>query len=197
MALSFSVAFDYRCPFAAIANEHVVAGLRAGADWDVTFVPFSLTGAKLAPGSTAEWDRDTDTGLLALELGVAVRDTQPDVFPAAHLALFALRHTEGRSLRDEALLADALRRAGVDADAAFAEVATGVPAKAVRAEHERLVAEHDVWGVPAFIAGGSAAFVRLMDRPTDDEAARVAVERIVGLLEWPSLNEFKHYTLDR
>ena len=42
MARQFAVSFDYRCPFARNAHESVVAGLEAGRDWDVTFVPFSL-----------------------------------------------------------------------------------------------------------------------------------------------------------
>jgi hypothetical protein len=36
----FAVTWDYRCPFARNAHEHVLAGLADGADWDVTFVPF-------------------------------------------------------------------------------------------------------------------------------------------------------------
>ena len=45
---------------------------------------------------------------------------------------------------------------------------------------------------------GQAAFVRLMDLPTDAADARRSVERIVDMLGgWPSLNEFKHTSLDR
>jgi hypothetical protein len=52
--------------------------------------------------------------------------------------------------------------------------------------------------VPAFISGDRAAFVRLMDRPTDDDEARAAIDRLGAMItEWPSLNEFKHFTLDR
>ena len=42
MTRAFAVTFDYRCPFARNAHEHLLAGLAGGADWDVTFVPFSL-----------------------------------------------------------------------------------------------------------------------------------------------------------
>src|SRR3954452_4533349 len=73
--LAFAVTFDYRCPFARNAHEHVVAGLRAGAAWDVTFVPFSLGQVHVGEGEPDVWDhwRD-DTGLLALQAGVVVRD---------------------------------------------------------------------------------------------------------------------------
>jgi hypothetical protein len=43
-----------------------------------------------------------------------------------------------------------------------------------------------------------AAFVRLMELPVDAADARQSVERIVEMLAgWPSLNEFKHTSLDR
>jgi len=42
MTLSFAVTWDYRCPFARNAHEHLLTALESGADWDVRFVPFSL-----------------------------------------------------------------------------------------------------------------------------------------------------------
>jgi DSBA-like thioredoxin domain len=196
----FAVTYDYRCPFARIVHDHLVTALQtdAAADWDVTFVPLSLSQLKVEPGGVPVWDApETDSGLLALELGIAVRETQPERFLDAHRALFELRHGRGGNLRDEAQLRQALTEAGVDADAAFAEVATGIPRKLVQEAHERAVAEHDVWGVPTFIAGDSAVFVRLMDRPTDEADAVRSIERLVDLLSWTGLNEFKHTTLSR
>ena len=68
----------------------------------------------------------------------------------------------------------------------------------IRDEHTRVANDLDVWGVPTFMADGRAAFVRLMDLPTDSADARRSIERIVDLLTgWPSLNEFKHTSLDR
>ena len=200
MPLSFGVTFDYRCPFARNAHEHLVEGLRAGADWDVQFLPFSLTQNKVGEDEASVWDEpEKDSGLLALQLGIAIRDTQPDRFLDAHTALFGIRHDQGKSQRDEAILRETLATAGVDVDAAFDEVASGLPLKTIRAEHERGVAEYQVWGVPTFIAGDNAAFVRVMDRPRDGlhEPAKV-IERIVSLLTgWPELNEFKHTSLSK
>jgi protein-disulfide isomerase len=200
MTLSFGVTFDYRCPFARNAHEHLVAALQAGADWDVQFLPFSLSQNKVEPGETSVWDEpEKDSGLLALQLGIAIRDTQPERFLDAHVALFGIRHDHGKSQRDEDVLRATLAEVGVDVDAAFAEVASGVPLKKIQAEHEKGVAEHEVWGVPTFIADGQAAFVRLMDRPRDGLSdSTKAIERIVGLLTgWPELNEFKHTSLSR
>jgi predicted DsbA family dithiol-disulfide isomerase len=197
--LSFGVTFDYRCPFARNVHEHVVAAIEAGADWDVRFLPFSLSQAKVDHGAPSVWEEpDQDSGIVAMQLGIAVRDTQPDVFPAAHRALFAVRHDDARSLRDEDVLREKLAAVGVDVDAAFAEVASGVPLKTIAAEHEAGVREHHVWGVPTFVAGDQAAFVRLMDRPIEGGHSIKTIERLVGLLGgWPELNEFKHTSIPR
>ncbi len=196
---AFAVTWDYRCPFARNAHEHVVAGLRAGAPWDVTFLAFSLGQVHVAEGEPDIWDRPgDDSGLLALQAGVAVRDNLPDRFLDAHVALFALRHDRGGHLRDEGEVRETLTSIGIDADAVFDEVATGVPLKTIRREHEAAKADHDVWGVPTFIAGGEATFVRLMDRGGDDPAPSIrSVERVLDLLTWTELNEFKHPSIPR
>jgi 2-hydroxychromene-2-carboxylate isomerase len=199
MTLSFAVNWDYRCPFARIVHAHVVEGLLDGADWDVTFVPFSLGQVHVDDGELPIWERpDDDTGLLALQVAVVVRDTDPERFPLVHRSIFEARHAEGAQIRDEAVLRGLLAEHGVDADAVFAEVATGKPLHVVRDEHTASVEDLDVWGVPTFMAGGRAAFVRLMDLPTDAADARRSIERAVEMLTgWPSLNEFKHTSLDR
>ena len=58
---------------------------------------------------------------------------------------------------------------------------------------------HDVWGVPTFVVGDQATFVRLMHAPDGDtDLARRTVERLVDLVSgWPDLNEFKHTSIPR
>jgi 2-hydroxychromene-2-carboxylate isomerase len=197
---TFAVTWDYRCPFAYKAHDHVVTGLLAGADWDVSFVPFSLGQVHVKEGETDIWDRpDEDSGLLALRVGVVVRDRHPDRFLPVHRALFEIRHRHGGKLADEAALRDALTGQGVDADAVFAEIATGAALETIRKQHEAAVADHDVWGVPTFIADDQAAFVRLMNGADGDgTASRAIVERLVDTLTgWPDLNEFKHTSIPR
>ena len=105
----FSVTWDYRCPFARNGHEHVLAGLDAGAPWEVTFVPFFLNQAHVAEGGTPAWeDPAAQPDLVALAAGVVARDRLPEQFRAVHLALFAARHDQGRDLRDHAVVADAL-----------------------------------------------------------------------------------------
>src|SRR5690606_10069690 len=70
---SFAITWDYRCPFARNAHEHVITALRDGADWDVRFVPFSLAQVHVAEGEPDVWSRpESDTGLLALQVAVVV-----------------------------------------------------------------------------------------------------------------------------
>jgi hypothetical protein len=194
VTLQFAVTYDYRCPFARNVHEHLVDGLGDGADWDVTFVPLSLSQLK-----EPTWEVDDDSGLLALQLSVAVRDGQPDRFLDAHRALFGIRHDRGLSQRDPEVLASTLLGAGVDVEAALDAVRRGDVAETVRREHEAAVADHECWGVPTFIKGDHAAFVRLMDRPAESEMPAVdAIERIVSMLDvWPGLNEFKHTSISR
>jgi 2-hydroxychromene-2-carboxylate isomerase len=199
MTLHFGITWDYRCPFARIVHKHIVDGLLDGADWKVDFVPFSLGQVHVEEGEAPIWERpQDDTGILALQAAVVVRDTMPEQFPVVHRALFEARHAEGAQLRDEPVLRALLEANGVDPDPVFAEVASGRPLEIIRDEHTRVATELDVWGVPTFMASGRAAFVRLMDLPTDGADARRSIERIVDLLTgWSSLNEFKHTSLDR
>jgi 2-hydroxychromene-2-carboxylate isomerase len=200
MTLNFAVTWDYRCPFARNAHEHILTGLAAGADWDVTFLPFSLGQVHVAEGDPSVWDKpEQDTGIIALQAGVVVRDQFPDRFRAVHHALFALRHDEARKLNDAVEVSRVLTEHGVDAAAVFALIDSGEALERVRKEHERYATSHEVWGVPTFISGDQAAFVRVMDRPSDSAAGSIrCVERIVDLLDgWPDLNEFKHTSIPR
>ena len=194
----FAVTWDYRCPFARNAHEHVLDGLAAGAAWDVAFVPFSLGQVHVADGEPPIWDRpDDDSGLLALMAGVHVRDTAPEVFLDVHRALFAVRHDQGLDLRDPDVVGKVLADHGVDPEAALGAVADGSLLAIVRAEHERAASQHAVWGVPTFVVGDQAAFARIMDRPAGDGAhARATIDRIVALVgEVPALNELKHTSI--
>lgn len=199
MAPRFAVTYDYRCPFARIGHLHVLAGIRAGADWDVTFVPFSLGQMHVEEGQPDVWERpEADSGLLALQVSTVVRDRFPEQFPAVHAGLFDARHVRSANLRDRKVLQEVLVDGGVDVRAVMDEVASGGPLDTVHKEHDAVVAEADVWGVPTYVMDGQAVFVRLMEPPADDEDGRRSIERILDLMTgWPQLNEFKHTTIPR
>jgi len=177
-----------------------IEALRAGAPWTVRFVPFSLAQVHVAEGEPDIWTRpQDDTGLLAMQAAVVVREQFPDRFFDVHEALFALRHDEGKHLEDAGEVRRVLTASGVDADKVFREIEGGEPLDRVRREHTAAAEDHEVWGVPTFVEGEAAVFVRLMERPRGDaELARRTIERVVGLLtEFPELNEFKHTSLKR
>ena len=202
MSLTFAVTWDYRCPFARNAHEHVLTALEGGADWDVRFVPFSLGQVHVAEGDTDVWDDPSkDTGIVALQAGVIVRDRVPDKFRTVHRDLFAARHDHGLKLNDDAVVREVLDRHGIDVDEVFAAIEDGTALKQIRTEHEAAVEQHNVWGVPTFISGDEAVFVRLMDRApagTDPASSRRSIERVIDLLDgWPELNEFKHTGIKR
>jgi len=197
---AFSVTYDYRCPFARNAHEHLVVAMRGGADWDVEFAPFSLSQVHVEDGGIPVWENPAKArDLLAIEAGLVVRDNFPDRFSDVHLGLFAARHDLGLDLRDEPVIRDVLSAADVDADKVFAIVADGGPRDTFRKAHEAAVATHRVFGVPTFIVGDNAVFVRIMTRPGDDAvAAHSAIDGVLALLdEHPELNEYKHTTISR
>ena len=60
------------------------------------------------------------------------------------------------------------------------------------------VASHNVWGVPTFLVGDRAVFVRLLHTPDGDaDLAIGTVERVLEQIDWPILNEFKHTSIPR
>ena len=163
MTSSFAVTWDYRCPFARNAHEHLLTGLAAGADWELSFVPFSLGQVHVEEGQPSVWEKpEQDGGIVALQAGVVVRDEYPDLFPEVHRALFAARHDEALKLDNPQVTRDVLRAHGIDDE--------------------------------------QAVFVRLIPRaPRGADAAESirTVERVVELLGWPELNEFKHTSIPR
>ncbi len=200
MTRRFALTFDYLCPFARNANEHVVAALQAGVDWEVTFTPYSLAQGHVPEGETDVWDRDepyAESGILALAVGLVVRDEHPDAFLGVHRGLFAARHDAGLDIKDPAALTDVLRDAGLDADAVLTQARSSEVLEQLRKEHDAGVNDHEVWGVPTFIAGDRAVFVRLMDRPDgDSDHATRSIERVLDLVEgFPTLHEFKQTDL--
>jgi predicted DsbA family dithiol-disulfide isomerase len=200
MKRSFAVTWDYRCPFARNAHEHLLSGLESGADWDVRFLVFSLEQAHVEEGGTPVWEEpERHPGLTANLAGVVVRDREPEVFRAVHLALFSARHDQALDLRERAVLEKVLDDAGADGARVLSEIDSGWPLDVLKAEHTEAVEERRVFGVPTFLTDDNAVFVRLMNRPAGDGAlATATIERTLDLMAgWPELNEFKHTSILR
>lgn len=191
---AFAVTYDYRCPWARNMHEMLVAGLRGGADWDVTFLPFSLNQTHVEEGGIAVWDNpEAGPALLAGLVSLVIRDEYPDRFLDAHEALFGARHDRQLDTRQASVIAETLLSIGLDDAKILA--AAGDPARneQFRDIHTRAVSDHKVFGVPTFIVGDAATFVRLRQRPQGDNAGAIAtIERIITTMtDWPELNEFK------
>ena len=192
----FSLTYDYLCPFARIANETVLEGIDVGRDWEVEFVPFSLAEVHIDEGEPSVWDRplgsDGTSGVRAHAWALAVKDIAPGAFTAFHLSLFSARHDAGADLNDEETLREVAATVGVDAVAIAERVAGGKPLAALAQAHTEATKRWSVFGVPTFLAGEEAVFVRLMERHRISD-----VERVLDMLEWTQLNEFKRTTVPR
>jgi hypothetical protein len=194
----FAVTFDYLCPFARNAHEHILTALSAGAPWDVDFVPFSLVQNHLEPDDPPVFADLTAKGVLALQVAIATRALVPDKFLGVHAALFAARHDHGLDLTDRSVIDDVLTAQGVSSELIFDEIATGNPANELARSHESARSDHEVFGVPTFIAAGSAVFVRVMTRPDPETDSAAVINQILDLVASTTwLNEFKHTTIAR
>lgn len=191
----FEITYDYLCPFARIANEAVIEAIDAGADYDVTFAPFSLTQNHLGETDIPVWDRnpgDGGRGVLAHLWALAVRDAFADRFNDFHVALFNAKHDDLADIDDPSVLARVAESVSLDPSEITAVVDSGVCAKTLASEHTRLVADHSVFGVPTFISNDEAVFVRFMERHKLDD-----LDKVVGMVGWTNVNEFKRTTVPR
>ncbi len=194
--LSFQLSYDYRCPFAKNIHLHVISALRAGADFDVTFVPWTMSQGYRAQGAPDTWDDPTrDPEHLALAVSTSIRDNVPERFLDAHEALFRARHDRAIRLINEQEISQALEELDLDLDlgSIFEDVASRRPFKVI-GESFREFERYEAFGVPTFVVNGDATFVRYMNPPSDDPSASVSlIQSLVSLMsDQSALNEFKH-----
>lgn len=192
-ATELSVTFDYLCPFARNAHEAILDRTSSTGAPLPHIRPFSLAQVHLDEDEPDVWIApEGKSGVLALQWGIAVRDHLPEYFPKAHRALFAARHDLGQDIKQEAVVREAISSAGVDADEVAEIVASGDPLDVIAAEHTEAVERWGVFGVPTFIMGEEAVFIRFMERGRVDD-----LDRALGMLEWSQLNEFKRTRIPR
>src|SRR5579863_2164117 len=196
---SFDLSFDYRCPFAKNIHLHVIEALRAGADFEVNFVPWSLSQGGRDDDALDVWnDPAYDADLLSLAAAVSVRDHQSEYFLDAHEALFRARHDRAIRLTTLDEISNVLAPLGVDMAIVAADVASRRPHDVIAASHKEFD-RFEAFGVPTFVVNDDATFVRYMSEPGDEPAT--SVELINALLtmmsERPDLNEFKHTQVPR
>ena len=192
--LSFGLSYDYRCPFAKNIHLHVTTALAGGADFDVTFIPWTMSQGHRVPGAPDVWDDPGhDAALVALAASVSVHDQQPELFLAAHDALFRARHERAVRLASLDEIETVLAPLGVDMALVAADVDSRRPHQVI-GESFRMMERYEAFGVPTFVVDNDATFVRYMTAPNGDAAASAAIiESLVTLMATQSdLNEFKH-----
>ena len=194
---AFKLSYDYRCPFAKNIHLHVITALRAGADFDITFSPWTMSQNHRASGAPDVWDDPAkDSELISLAYSTSIRDQQPEHFLDAHEALFRGRHERGIRLISHEEIAEVLASTGVDIAAARADVESRRP-HAVIGETFEEFERYQSFGVPTFVVDGDATFVRYMKPPTDDAAhsTQIITSLVTLMAESADLNEFKHTKL--
>ena len=190
---SFDLSYDYRCPFAKNIHLHVVTALRAGADFTVNFVPWTMSQGYKEENAPDVWDDPTrDAAHVALAVSVSVRDHQSELFLDAHEALFRARHGGGIRLCTIEEISAVLDPIGVNMDAVNEDLATRRPFDVIGASF-RQFERYEAFGVPTFVVNGDATFVRYMTEPTGDAKASIrALESLISTMALePELNEFK------
>lgn len=195
----FELSYDYRCPFAKNIHLHVLSALEAGADFEIDFVPWTMSQGYKHEDAPDVWDDPQhDADLLSLAVSVSVRDRQPDKFLAAHGALFRARHERAIRLVSLEEIDGVLAPLGVDMDLVRDDLATRRP-HGVIGENFKRFAQVEAFGVPTFVVGNDATFVRYMTPPTGDAQASIdLIQSIVTMIKaQPELNEFKHTRLSR
>lgn len=194
MVTSFGLSYDYRCPFAKNIHLHVLAALASGADFDVEFIPWTMSQGHREAGAVDVWDDPRhDRAHLALASSISVRDEQPEFFLAAHEALFRARHERAVRLVSTAEIDSVLAPLGVDMEKVTSDVASRRPHRVI-GESFHAMATYEAFGVPTFVVAHDATFVRYMKPPNGDGLASARIiESLVALMaEQPDLNEFKH-----
>lgn len=194
---SFDLSYDYRCPFAKNIHLHVLKALNAGADFEVTFVPWTMSQGYKTEDAPDVWnDPEFDGDHLSLAVSVSVRDQQPELFLAAHEALFRARHEQANRLVTFDEIDRVLGPLGVDLDQVRGDVASRRPHEVIGKSYEEF-STYEAFGVPTFVVNGDATFVRYMSTPSDDgEASVKIIESLITLMaRQPDLNEFKHTLL--
>jgi len=107
--------------------------------------------------------------------------------------MFRGRHEKGIRLVTIEEIEGLLAPLGVDMDKVRSDIASRRPHQVIGESFKRF-AKVEAFGVPTFVIGNDATFVRYMNAPTNDAHASIAViDSLVSMMaNQPELNEFKH-----
>src|ERR1035437_7120853 len=112
----------------------------------------------VAAKSPASWDDPAfDADHWSLYVSISVRDQQPELFLAAHEALYRARHEQAIRLVTFEEIEGVLQPLGVDMDRVRVDVASRRPHE-VMAQSFAQFDKYEAFGVPTLVVNGDATF---------------------------------------
>ena len=180
--ITFDVYFDYLCPYVYRLAELLDAVRASGRDLDVGWRYFSLTQVNSKDDGWTVWGAsasDAVRGRLAFKAAEAAR--RQERFADLHPALLDARHRDYLDLDDVDVVARVAESAGLDLERFRADMADQSILDGLARDHRHGVNELGVFGTPTLVfADGTAAYVRLRERVSDDGALDV-FDRLVAV----------------
>jgi predicted DsbA family dithiol-disulfide isomerase len=196
-AIDFEVFYDYNCPFVYRASS-MIALLRDSGERDlhVSWRYFSLTQVNSHEEGWTAWaapEGQAVRGRLAFKAAEAAR--RQARFDAVHLALLRARHQERLDLDDLKVVERVAVDAGLDLERFREDMAKKDILDALARDHQKGVARHGVFGTPTFVfPSGAAAYVRLAEVPSREDAPRVFDRLVAVAAGEPGIVEIKRPT---
>jgi predicted DsbA family dithiol-disulfide isomerase len=195
--IEFDLFYDYNCPFVYRASQMLEAIQESKQrELDVRWRYFSLSQVNSKEEGWTVWgapESETVKGRLAFKAAEAAR--RQDAFGAFHMALLHSRHRDRLDIENPSIVERIAADSGLDLERFRRDVADPDILRALARDHQEARSTHGVFGTPTFVfPSGAAAYVRLAQAPSGDEAVRT-LDRIVSVTEHePSILEIKRPT---
>lgn len=163
--------FDPLCPW-AYQTSLWIREVRIRTGLDITWSFFSLEEINLKPGKRHPWEREWSFGWGPMRVGAYLRRESMDLLDRWYLAAGRALHERGEKLHRREIAERVAEEAGLPEGAVAAALADETTHDDVRADHERAVGGHGIFGVPTLVfPSGSALFgPTVAPAPTGDEA---------------------------
>ena len=196
MTRQFAVSFDYRCPFARNGHESVVAGLRAGRDWDVRSCRSRSTRCTSRRARRRCGSATPTSGAPACSAAVGHRRPRLVPRPVPRLAHRRVRGPPRRGRQDRqgrSARARSRRRSGSTPTRSRPRSRGPAARRSLADEHTEAVKRwHDVRRADVHRRRHAPCSSASWTASNPDD-----VDRVLDLLEWTDLNEFKHTSVPR
>lgn len=192
--IELEVFYDYLCPFvyrASVLLQNV--GESKGHELKVRWRYFSLTQVNSKDDGWTVWEAPAEEkvrGRLAFKAAEAAR--RQGRFDDMHMPLLQARHRDRLDIDRVEVVEQVALEAGLDIEQFRRDVAAEDILEALARDHRQATAEHGVFGTPTLVfAGGSAAYVRLSQAPSVEDATRVFDRLLSIAADEPEILEIK------